>query len=277
MQRVQADFPRVRYVRERRPGLDWARNRAIREACGEIIAFIDDDAIADPQWAQALIAAFDSDDVMCVTGLVAPARLDTAAQELFERFGYSKGFERISFNLRAPPPVAVFPYKGYLGTGCNSAFRRSMFDQVGLFDTCLDMGTPVPGGGDLDMFARIIRAGYSLVYDPGPVVFHNHVADMAALIDKMGQYQRASVAYFTKCILTDRNRAPELIVHVIRSQVRKTVRGLAATILKRDRPLALVISQAVNAWLGPIALYRSYRRAKIATGDVAQDGVATAL
>ena len=257
---VRTHYPHVRYVREPLPGLDWARNRAIVEAHGEIIAYIDDDAVADARWLQALVAGFDSPEVMCVTGLVAPLRLETAAQELFERFGYSKGFYRLAFTIKAPPPHAGFPYKGFLGTGCNSAFRRAVFDQVGLFDTRLDVGTPVPGAGDLDMFARIMRAGYTLRYEPDAIVFHDHIDDMPTLIAKMAQYQQASIAYFTKYILIDRDRALELMAHVGWSYLRKTIRGLGAAILRRDRPLALVLRQALAAWLGPLALYRSYHQ-----------------
>ena len=46
---------RARYVREGRPGLDWARNRAIAEAAGEVIAFTDDDVEVDPGWIRALV------------------------------------------------------------------------------------------------------------------------------------------------------------------------------------------------------------------------------
>lgn len=272
---VRARYPDVRYVREPLPGLDRARNRAIAEARGELIAYIDDDALADPRWLQALVAGFAAPDVACVTGLVTPRRLDTPAQELFERFGFSKSFDRLTFRLATPAPNAGFPYKGYLGTGCNSAFRRSVFDRVGLFDVCLDVGTPVPGGGDLDMFARIIRAGYGLAYEPGAVVFHDHIDDMATLIAKMGQYQEASIAYFTKHILADRERSLRLAAHIGWSMFRRPARGLAAVLLKRDRPLALVLNQALHAWLGPLALYRSYRRAggsAVRHGEVGRQG-----
>ena len=85
----------VRYVRESRPGLDWARNRGIRESRYSIIAFIDDDARADPNWLSALARAFEDCQVDAVTGLVAPLELETEAQQLYE-FAYGgmgKGFE----------------------------------------------------------------------------------------------------------------------------------------------------------------------------------------
>jgi glycosyltransferase involved in cell wall biosynthesis len=259
---VQASYPKARYILEPHRGLDWARNRAIYEARGELLAYIDDDAIADPRWVQSLVAAFDRPDVICITGLVAPARLDTAAQELFERFGYSKGFYRLDFNLRTPPPEPLFPYKGYHGTGCNSAFRRSVFKTIGLFDPRLDMGTPVPGGGDHDMFTRIILAGHTLRYDPNVVVYHDHIDDLSVLPRKLGQYHQAFVAYLTKYALVDRSKAFALVIDTVWSCVRKFWRGLAAVVIKRDRPLAMVFTQAFYPFLGPVALYRSHRQHK---------------
>jgi glycosyltransferase involved in cell wall biosynthesis len=260
-QLVRADFQYVRYIREPRRGLNHARNRAVAEARGPIVAFIDDDAIADPGWAEALVASFDSPDVMCVTGLVAPARLDTPGQELFERYGYSKSFSHLVFSLAAPPPdMPFFPYKGYLGTGCNCAFRREVFEQIGYFDPRLDMGTPVPGGGDHDLFARIIRSGYTLVYDPNPVVFHHHLEDWDVVIARLGEYQESFMAFMAKSILTDRAYAAPLLRHMLFWYVRRTVRGLAAAMLKKhERPFRMVLSEAIGAWRGPISLYRSHR------------------
>jgi glycosyltransferase involved in cell wall biosynthesis len=82
------DVPQVRYVREDRPGLSWARNCGLMAARGEIVAFTDDDVVLDPYWLIELVKAFHvADDVMCVTGLVLPLELETPAQFLLEEFG----------------------------------------------------------------------------------------------------------------------------------------------------------------------------------------------
>jgi hypothetical protein len=86
---VRDRFPDVRYVREPRPGLDWARSRAILECRGDILAFTDDDVIVDRGWVTALAAVFAaSPDVMAVTGLVVPYELETDAD------ARGAGFER---------------------------------------------------------------------------------------------------------------------------------------------------------------------------------------
>jgi len=127
------------------------------------------------------------------------------------------------------------------------------------------MGTPVPGGGDHDMFTRVLLAGYTLRYEPDAIVFHDHVDDMAILAHKLGQYQQAFVAYLVKCALNDRRRALALFADVAWSVLRKFARGLAAVAIKRDRPLAVVLAQAYYPLLGPISLYRSHHQIHAAT------------
>ncbi len=48
---------------------------------------------------------------------------------------------------------------GDYGTGANMAFRREVFDRIGPFDPALDVGTPARGGGDLEMFFRVLKHG----------------------------------------------------------------------------------------------------------------------
>lgn len=264
---VREHYPAMRYVLEPRAGLNYARNRAFDEARGEIVAFIDDDAIADQDWVAALAPLFGAPDVLCATGLVAPARLDTAGQDMFERYGYSKGFQQLAFRLSDPPPnTPGFPYKGYLGTGCNCALRRDALELVGPFDPRLDMGSAVPGGGDHDMFARVIRSGYTLVYDPNPIVFHQHIADLKVVVKRLGQYQESFLAFVTKAIVSDAEYALPLARHMAYWYLRRTARGLGAALSRRDRPFALVLCEALGGLRGPISFYRSHRQVARAQG-----------
>ena len=54
------------------------------------------------------------------------------------------------------------------------AFRREFFAEAGLFDPALDVGTPTNGGGDLEMFLRVMKTGHALVYEPLAMVRHRH-------------------------------------------------------------------------------------------------------
>lgn len=181
---VRDEFPGIRYVCEPRPGLDWARNRAIVEARGEIIAYTDDDVIVDPSWVSAMVPLFNEPDVGAVTGLVVPYELETRAQVLFERYGgFGRGFERRWFRTGpgTDAPAPTYLGAGQFGTGANMAYRRSMFERIGMFDTALDVGTVTNGGGDLEMFFRTLKRGFTLVYEPCAIVRHRHRRDYEKL------------------------------------------------------------------------------------------------
>jgi GT2 family glycosyltransferase len=144
-----------------------------------VIAFTDDDVSVDAGWVRAISDVFASDDLVdAVTGLVIPDEIDTESQRLFEEYGgFSRGFYRRYFRVdtvtgeRAAHRHAG---AGRFGTGANMAFRRSLFDRIGSFDPALDVGTPTNGGGDLEMFFRVLKEGGTLVYEPTATVRHRH-------------------------------------------------------------------------------------------------------
>ena len=168
-----AEDPRVRYGEEPRPGAAWARNAGLGAAAGEIVAFADDDVVVDAAWLQRCAAAFErSDDVACATGLILPFELETPPQLLFEQFaGLGKGFEPRTFRMAA----GVLPHRpGAMGSGANAAIRADVALALGGFDTTLGPRTPTFGAEDLDLFTRVVRAGYAVAYEPSAVVWHEH-------------------------------------------------------------------------------------------------------
>lgn len=174
---ISSKFPHVRYAVEPRPGLDWARNRAIAEAKGEIIAYTDDDVIVDKGWAKAFGILFaENPEVMASTGLVVPFEIESEAQALFEEYGgFGRGFKRKWTHVERSQKMSWrLLGTGQFGTGANMAYRLGVFDKIGLFDPALDVGTVTNGGGDLEMFFRILREGYTLVYEPAAMVRHRH-------------------------------------------------------------------------------------------------------
>lgn len=169
----------IRYVAESRPGLNHARNRAILESRADVIAFTDDDVSVDRGWAKALGALFASDEsIDAVTGLVIADEIDAESQRLFEDYGgFSRGFDRQYFrvdSVTGEKAARRHGGAGRFGTGANMAFRRGVFERIGTFDPALDVGTPTNGGGDLEMFFRVLKEGGTLVYEPSAVVRHRH-------------------------------------------------------------------------------------------------------
>lgn len=183
---VEERYPRIRYVREPRPGLDLARNAAVAAAAGDIVAFTDDDVSVDPGWVAALARIFAAEpEVDAVTGLVVPDEIDVDSQRLFEEYGgFGRGFDRQYHRVdTASGERAARRHggAGRFGTGANMAFRARVFERIGGFDPALDVGTPANGGGDLEMFFRVLKEGGTLVYEPAAILRHRHRRTYAAL------------------------------------------------------------------------------------------------
>jgi GT2 family glycosyltransferase len=194
-------FRGVRYVCEPVPGLNVARNRAMREASTDLVAFTDDDAVPEAGWLDALRANFGDPRVLCATGLTLPIELETEAQELFEELSpFGRGFRRRIFDGQHDNPVEV----GRVGAGANMAVRREIVDLVGPFDERLDAGTPTQSGGDHEMFVRILAAGYQIAYDPAAVSWHRHRRTYDELRDTLRGYGVGVYAMFTGLLVERR-------------------------------------------------------------------------
>ena len=190
-----AQHPEIRYVLEPQPGLDRARNRGVISASGEIVAFTDDDAIVHQTWGRAIRACFRDDAVKAATGLVLPAELGTQAQVLFERYwSFGRGYRYLRydatfFERRKWHGVPAW----FVGAGANMAFRREVFDQVGLFDELLDVGA-AGCSGDSEMWYRLLAAGAVCLYSPRAVALHFHRREISELSRQLHHYMRGHCA-----------------------------------------------------------------------------------
>lgn len=185
----------VTYVREDRPGLDRARNTGLLATRSEILVYTDDDTELHPRWFEQMVSGFDGEQVMAVTGLVLPARLDTEAQWLFEtHWSFSRGFEPYDYG---PEFYQAFRARGcpawLIGAGASMAFRRAVVEKVGLFDERLDVGAS-GCSGDSEYWYRILAAGYTCRYVPSAVVFHHHRLDLTGLSGQIFNYMRGHVS-----------------------------------------------------------------------------------
>lgn len=251
----------VRYVREPLVGLDFARNRALQEATGEVIAYLDDDVVVDGNWFGALRRAWaENPDAGCITGLVLPMALETEAQVLFERRG---GFRRGFRPMRYGPDrfgEAHYPYgSGRFGAGANMSLRRTLVLDLGGFDEALDTGRPLPGGGDLDIFFRVLRAGSMLVYDPQIAVHHEHRREIAMLRRQYYTWGLGFAAFADKSVKDDpttRGAFRGLMLWWFNYQVRR-MRGR----LRRRDPTPLPMIWA-ELWGGLVGLAGEYGRSE---------------
>ncbi|MBX6320830.1 MAG: glycosyltransferase family 2 protein [Rhodospirillaceae bacterium] len=277
----------VRYLREDRPGLGHAHNVGLAGVAAPIVAFTDDDVIADPRWLSALAAEFASGPrVGCVTGLILPLRLDTRAQYWTERYaGFAKGFERRVFDRdENRPGDRLFPFAaGRFGSGANMTFRTEALRRIGGFDPALGAGTPARGGDDLAAFFAVIEAGWQLVYLPAAVVWHRHREAEAGIRRQAFGYGVGLGAYLTKLVVDRPGRAlrmaaaaPSGLAYLLAPSSPKNSR------LPADYPSGLVwrerlgILAGVPAYLrSRAAVRRAVRRDRSPPLTTGSDGIAS--
>lgn len=248
------NYPQVRYVREDVPGSSAARNRALREAKHEFVAFTDDDAAPDPNWLRSLLWNFSDPRVMCVTGLVMPLELETEAQEWFERYSpHGRGFERRVVDGAHCNPLIVH----LVGVSASMALRKSSIDYIGLFDEALGAGTPTVGGEDCELFARILRAGYRIVYEPRALSWHRHRRTWEELQKTLQGYGIGVYAFWTRMFVV--NREFSVPVLALSWLLYKQIPELIASLRKQPDsiPSDLLLAQLRGCVSGPMAYFVS--------------------
>jgi GT2 family glycosyltransferase len=270
-------LPRVRYLREDRPGLSNARNRGLAEAAGEVVAFTDDDVLVDPAWLSNLVAALGAaPHAACATGLILPAELDTLAAQWFEAYaGFAKGWERQLFDLaehRRPGPL--YPYAmGQFGSGASLAFRTATLRALGGFAAELGAGTSALGGEDLDVFLRLLEHGAAIVYEPGAILRHRHLRDYASLRRQLHGYGVGLGAALTKCLLDRPARALDLAGRLPAGLAYLLSPASPKNRRKRpDFPRELTLVELRGVLAGPAAYLRSRREQRRGRAPAAAAG-----
>jgi len=187
-----------RHVIEERLGTNHARNRGVREAKAPVVAFLDDDARAEPEWLDRLLAALREERASGVGGRIRlewespPPRWLTDAHLL----ALLAEFERGDVRCR----IERFPFL----VGTNMAFTADVFERVGGFGQDFERRGPLSARGmeDVEFCSRVARGGGTLVYEPGAVVHHfvpEHRARLSFLVRRsyadgrsMAHFQRLS-------------------------------------------------------------------------------------
>jgi len=251
-----AHYP-VRYVREDRPGLNWARSHGARVANGQIVIYTDDDVVVDAGWVAGILEPFNNPRVGAVTGLTMPLELETEAQELFESYGgFGRGFRRKVFDYTVIAPSAA----GMVGAGANMAIRRDLITRMQLFDAELDCGTVARTGGDAYAFYQLLAEGYQIVYTPDALVWHRHRRDYASLRVTLADYSVGGYAFLMRCWLL---HGDWQALAVGASWFRYDhLRQLKTTLRRRPHrlPLDLVLVQIRGVFRAPKAYFASRKR-----------------
>jgi glycosyltransferase involved in cell wall biosynthesis len=174
VERFAATGAPVRYVYEPELGLCNARNRGWREAAGEIVAYLDDDAVALPGWLAAVSDAFTfAPNVGVAGGRVEP---------IWEgaRPGWLGDDVAMSLTILdwSPDPKLIKDLRMQWLVGANLALPRAVLEEVNGFDPGLDrVGTQMLSSGDVFLEKRVQARGYQVLYYPAMAVRHLVPAD----------------------------------------------------------------------------------------------------
>jgi glycosyltransferase involved in cell wall biosynthesis len=194
-------------------GLSNARNAGVKNSEGEIIAFIDDDAIADEKWLENLAKNYEDPLVLGVGGLIKPIWEDKRPswfpEELDWIVGCSyKGLPENKAIIRNP-------------IGCNMSFRKSVFEKAGYFSTEIGrVGSKLAAHEDTEFSIRIMEKNpdYKILYDPKAVVYHNVPKSRANLRYVM---RRSFAEGFSKAIFSHQKPNPTSVMKVERDYLRR--------------------------------------------------------
>jgi glycosyltransferase involved in cell wall biosynthesis len=172
------------YVYEPQTGLNYARNTGLENSRGKYIAYLDDDAIASPQWLENILNVFQNSppNVGCVGGKIDPLWESDRPEWLSDNLlGY--------LAILDISPISTILSKGQFLYGVNFAFDKNILQSIGGFEAGLDrQGKNLLSNGDIMVQKHIQDQGYVCFYDPQISVQHQI---QASRLQAEWFYQRA--------------------------------------------------------------------------------------
>lgn len=168
---------KIKLIREEKKGPSEARNRGIKDASGDIVAFTDSDCVADRDWLRDIVNAFDKEEIGAVAGNIRGYK----SSNLIEKF-------LSLYTLRGLEKSQTFKeytlVKGGFST-TNLFFRQEILRKAGGFDKSMRWGE------DHDMCARIYKMGYKIRYITQGVIYHLHRSTLGSLIKQSFGFGKA--------------------------------------------------------------------------------------
>jgi glycosyltransferase involved in cell wall biosynthesis len=151
-----------------------ARNKGIKTAIGNILAFTDADCVPAPDWIETLVAGFTDSKIGAIAGAILPLRGNSLLEQIAAKSG-----------ILSQDNAIYHPHKPF-GQTANIAFRRDVFRKCGMFRSVLDTG------GDADMSWRMQDlSDYALHYARNAIVRHRHRSTFIGLAEQFERYGRS--------------------------------------------------------------------------------------
>ena len=266
LERAQAEFPELLVVPNAgRRGLSGGRNSGVSLAIGEIVAFLDDDARAEPDWLERLVATYTDPSVVGAGGAVHPVWPEQRPSWLPPEFDWVVGCTFVGM------PTTAAPVRNLIGA--NMSFRLEALASVGGFTNGLGrVGTRPLGCEETELGIRLRqrRPDAQLRYEPAAVVHHRVTGDRVA----WGYFCRRCYAEGISKAMVARLVGARDALETERSYVRSVLPRAMAHGLgpgRRGRPFGVRRAGAIVA--GLVLTTAGYARGRLAAG-LARPGAA---
>ena len=249
---IRENEPQVLAIENRNErGLSGARNSGVRVALGTVIAFLDDDAIADPTWIESLSSGYTDPRVVGAGGSVLPAWEHRPAW-FPEEFAWVVGCSYRGL------PQGRSAVRNMIG--CNMSFRREVFEELGGFTTELGrVGSKPLGGEETELCIRIGRHApdRTLLYDPQTSVRHRVPRDRSTLryflsrcySEGVSKAVLARLAGTESGLSSERSYALKTLPSGVWSELRAAVRGGDAAALGRAGAIVIGLCSTVAGYV----------------------------
>jgi GT2 family glycosyltransferase len=236
-------------ITEESLGCSGARNVGVKTARGDVIAFTDDDAIAERRWVASLVDTYEKLDAISVGGKIlpiwAPGKPDYFPEELYWLVGVSH--EEFA-EVKAVEVRNTF--------GPNMSFRRKVFKEIGLFNEKLafaERGTSYMQGEEPEFALRMKqKLGRGVMYNPEAIVYHKIPPSKVKvkMLLRRAFYQGYSKALLRKLhpsadsMVTERSYLKTLLLKYIPQRMKRVY------CLPELKKLSLLVAVIISVGLG---------------------------
>jgi O-antigen biosynthesis protein len=178
---IADEYPQFKIVHQPNRGLSAARNVGMAAATGDIIAYLDSDAMADPDWLTYLAWKFKRTDHAGVGGPNLPPPEE----------GWLANC--VASSPGSPTHILLDDDTAEHIPGCNMAFRKDALAEIGGFDT-----TYTAAGDDVDICWRLQERGHRIGFSPAAIVWHHRRKTIKSYLKQQMGYGKAEAMLLQK-------------------------------------------------------------------------------